>query len=183
MFPCGLETVWKLQYFNLFAKTLSNNTWNLSKISSYDLLSVSTSALVLEFSSRAVSPAVLTCTLSRPNSYSQQWSFRLQKGWGTKCQSHERGLVCDDIFMDPGTLWQQVALLGLCRCVFCILQLYGNLTKVAVSLAVRWLSLLRWYVVSVCTPQFFRKHRFPLTEVLGLRRKRIKMPKNAWALV
>lgn len=143
MFLCGLETVWKLlQYFNLFAKTFSKNTWNSSKISSYDLLSVSTSVLVLEFSAQAVSPAVLTCTLSRQNSYSQQQPFCLQKGWGAKCQSHERCLVCNDIFMDPGTLWQQVTLLGLCRCVFCILQLYSNLTNVTISLAVRWLSLL-----------------------------------------
>jgi len=133
-----------------------------SKISSCDLLFVSTSALVLKFSAQAVSPAVLTCALSRPDSYSQPWSFCLHKGWGTKYQSHENFLVCNDIFVDPGTLWQQVTLLGLCRCVFCILQLYRNLTKVAVTLAVRLLSLLRWYAVSLCAFEFFRKHRCPL---------------------
>lgn len=55
---------------------------------------------------------------------------------------------------------------------------------VAVNLAVRLLSLmLRWYAVSFGKPQYFRKHRFLLTEVLGLGKKRITIPRNARALV
>lgn len=152
MFPWGLETVWKLCNISTFLQRHSVSTLEtLVRISSYALcLHLSLSSRILSSGSESRCPYV----------HSVQAKFLLTamllllaEGLRDKASKPCERSGFNGIFMDPGTLWQQVTLLGLCRCAFCILPLYGNLTKVTVSLALSLLPLLRWYAVSLCTPR------------------------------
>lgn len=129
--------LWKLCNISACLQDAWKNILNFSKISFYDLLSVFTSALVLKLSAHAVSPAVLSSL--QPICYSQPWSC-LQGAEG-QCQSQERGLVCNDIFMDCGTSQHSWALQMWADVYSTFLHIF-----VAISLAVRLLPLLvRWY--------------------------------------
>lgn len=139
MFPCGLETVWKLcNILTFLQRTLSKHTGNPSKISCYDLLSVSIAAFVLEFSAQAVSPAVLTCTLAGPNSYSQQQPFACIRPEGQSVKAMRESCFAVN-FCGSWHFVTAVYTTHLCRYEFCgdplhILKLCGNLAEVSVCL-------------------------------------------------
>lgn len=163
-----------VQYLNLLARD-TQHTGNPSKISCYCLVSVSISDFTLKLLVQAVPlPLHALCLCHIPT---HSHSPYICKGPEEKMFRPQERSALHWYFCGS---WHSVTAghtARLCRSVF------GGDSLHTLQVRVGFLPLLRLCAVPPFTPQFFRKHRFPLTELSGLWRKTVKVSKLAQALV